>query len=196
MDAGATLTAPDTVHLSWDTLLGQDVAVGPHVVFGPGVAVEAGAEIRSFSHLEGCRVGAGAVIGPYARLRPGTDVGAGAHVGNFVELKATQLGAGAKANHLAYLGDASIGAGSNVGAGAITCNYDGFAKHRTTIGERVFVGSDAVLVAPLTIGDGAFVAAGSVITQNVASDAMAFGRAVQVTKPGLAATFRNSRRRG
>ena len=136
------------------------------------------------------------MIGPYARLRPGTDVGARAHVGNFVELKATQLGAGAKANHLAYLGDASIGAGSNVGAGAITCNYDGFAKHRTTIGERVFVGSDAVLVAPLTIGDGAFVAAGSVITQNVASDAMAFGRAVQVTKPGLAATFRNSRRRG
>lgn len=196
MDAGATLTAPDTVHLSWDTSLGQDVTVGPHVVFGPGVTVEAGAEIRSFSHLEGCRVGAGAIIGPYARLRPGTDVGAAAHVGNFVELKATQLGAGAKANHLAYLGDASVGAGTNVGAGAITCNYDGFAKHRTTIGERVFVGTNAVLVAPLTIGDGAFIAAGSVITQNVASDAMAFGRATQVTKPGLAATFRNSRRRG
>ena len=155
-----------------------------------------GVTIQAFSHLEGARVASGATLGPYARLRPGADIGEGAHVGNFVEIKKATLGKGAKANHLAYLGDASIGAGSNVGAGAITCNYDGFAKHRTTIGERVFVGSDAVLVAPLTIGDGAFVAAGSVITQNVASDAMAFGRAVQVTKPGLAATFRNSRRRG
>ena len=145
MDAGATLTAPDTVFLSADTVLAPDVIVGPHTVFGPGVSVEAGAEIRAFSHLEGCRVGPGALIGPYARLRPGTVVEEGAHVGNFVELKATTLGAGAKANHLSYLGDSSIGAGSNVGAGTITCNYDGYAKHRTTVGAGVFVGSAAVL---------------------------------------------------
>ena len=196
MDAGATLTAPDTVHLSWDTSLGQDVTVGPHVVFGPGVSVEAGAEILPFSHLEGCRVGAGARIGPYARLRPGADIGADAHIGNFVEIKATRFGAGSKANHLAYVGDSSVGAGSNIGAGTLTCNYDGFAKHRTAIGERVFVGTHATLVAPVTIGDGAFIAAGSVITRDVAPDAMAFGRATQVEKPGLAASFRNSRRRG
>ena len=195
MDGGATLTAPETVFMSWDTALGRDVQVGPNVVFGPGVSVEDGAEVRAFSHLEGCRVGPGAMIGPYARLRPGTEVGAGAHVGNFVELKAASLGAGSKANHLAYIGDASVGAGSNVGAGTITCNYDGFAKHRTTIGERVFVGTSAVLVAPVTLGDGAFVAAGSVITRDVAPDAMAFGRARQEEKPGLAAEFRSSRRK-
>ena len=196
MDGGATLAAPATVHLSWDTRLGRDVSVGPHVVFGPGVTVEDGAEILSFSHLESCRVGAGARIGPHARLRPGADIGEGAHIGNFVEIKATRFGAGSKANHLAYVGDSTVGAGSNIGAGTITCNYDGFAKHRTTIGERVFVGTHATLVAPVTIGDGAFIAAGSVITRDVATDAMAFGRATQVEKPGLAASFRNSRRRG
>lgn len=193
MDGGATLTAPETVFLSADTALAPDVVVQPHVVFGPGVSVASGAEIRAFSHLEGCTVGPGALIGPYARLRPGTVVGPGAHVGNFVELKATQLGAGAKANHLSYLGDSAIGPGTNIGAGTITCNYDGFAKHRTTIGAGVFVGTSAVLVAPVTLGDGSFVAAGSVVTADVAPDAMAFGRAQQVEKPGRAAAFRAAR---
>lgn len=195
MDGGATLTAPDTVFLSADTALAPDVVVQPHVVFGPGVRVAGGAEIRAFSHLEGCEVGPGALIGPYARLRPGTVVDAGAHVGNFVELKAAHLGAGAKANHLSYLGDSTIGPGTNIGAGTITCNYDGFAKHRTTIGAGVFVGTSSVLVAPVTLGDGSFVAAGSVVTHDVAPDAMAFGRAVQVDKPGRAATFRAARRK-
>ncbi len=190
MEAGVTMTAPDTVFLQVDTALAADVTVGPHVVFGPGVSVETGAEIRAFSHLEGCRVGPGALIGPYARLRPGTVVGEGAHVGNFVELKATDLGAGAKANHLAYLGDSSIGAGSNIGAGTITCNYDGFAKHRTVIGSGVFVGTNSTLVAPVTLGDGAFVAAGSTVTRDVAADAMSFGRARQEDKPGRASEFR------
>ena len=190
MEAGATLAAPDTVFFSADTLLGPDTVVGPHVVFGPGVRVDGPAEIRAFSHLEGCHIQAGAVIGPYARLRPGTVVGEGAHVGNFVELKATTLGRGAKANHLSYLGDAAIGAGTNVGAGTITCNYDGYAKHRTTIGARVFVGTNAVLVAPVTLADDSFVAAGSVITEDVPPDAMAIGRARQTTLPGRAAKFR------
>ena len=190
MEGGATLTAPETVFFSHDTQLGPDTVVGPHVVFGPGVRVDGPAEIRAFSHLEGAHVQAGAVIGPYARLRPGTVVGPGAHVGNFVELKAATLGAGAKANHLSYLGDAQIGDGTNIGAGTITCNYDGFNKHKTTIGERVFVGSDSVLVAPVTLHDGAFVAAGSVITHDVEEDAMAFGRARQVNAPGRAAVFR------
>ena len=193
MAAGVSMAAPETVFLSHDTVLARDVTVGPNVVFAGGVRVAEGAEIRAFSHLEGAEVGPGAVIGPFARLRPGTRVEAGAHVGNFVELKATRLGAGAKANHLSYLGDADIGAGSNIGAGTITCNYDGFAKHRTTIGEGVFVGSDAVLVAPVTVGDGAFVTAGSVITEDVAAEAMAFGRARQTAKPGRAATFRAAR---
>ena len=193
MDAGATLLAPETAFLSWDTQLAPDVSVGPCVQFGPGVVVEEGADIRAFSHLEGCRVGPGAVIGPYARLRPGTRVERSAHVGNFVELKATRLGAGAKANHLAYLGDSEVGEGSNVGAGTITCNYDGVAKHRTRIGKDTFIGSDTVLVAPVTVGDGAFIAAGSVITEDVAADAMAFGRARQVEKPGLGAKFKRDR---
>ncbi len=190
MDGGATLTAPETVFLSADTVLAPDVTVQPHVVFGPGVSVASGAEIRAFSHLEGCEVGPGALIGPYARLRPGTVVAARAHVGNFVELKATHLGAGAKANHLSYLGDSSIGAGTNIGAGTITCNYDGYDKHQTRIGAGVFVGTSSVLVAPVALGDGSFIAAGSVITKDVASDAMAFGRAQQVDKPGRAAAFR------
>jgi bifunctional UDP-N-acetylglucosamine pyrophosphorylase/glucosamine-1-phosphate N-acetyltransferase len=190
MDAGATLVAPETVFFSHDTVLAPDVTVGPNVVFGPGVVVETGAEILPFCHLTGCHIGAGAVIGPFARLRPGTDVRAGAHVGNFVELKATVLGEGAKANHLTYLGDTEIGAKTNVGAGTITCNYDGFVKHRTRIGKGAFIGSDAVLVAPLSIGDGAFIAAGSVVTEDVEPDAMAFGRARQHAMPGRAAEFR------
>lgn len=194
MEAGATLIAPETIFLSWDTRLGTDVTVHPNVVFGPGVTVEDGAEIRAFSHLEACRVGPGATIGPFARLRPGTDVARNAHVGNFVELKNTTLGEGAKANHLAYLGDASIGAGTNIGAGTITCNYDGIAKHRTTIGAGVFVGSNATLVAPLRLGDGSFIAAGSTITSDVAPDAMAFGRARQIDKPNRAAAFRARRK--
>jgi bifunctional UDP-N-acetylglucosamine pyrophosphorylase/glucosamine-1-phosphate N-acetyltransferase len=198
LEGGATLTAPDTVFLSADTVLEPDVTVGPHVVFGPGVVVRSGAEILAFSHLEGCVVAGGARIGPYARLRPGAEVGPGAHVGNFVELKATRLGAGAKANHLAYLGDAEIGAGSNIGAGTITCNYDGHLKHRTVIGEGSFVGSNATLVAPVAVGAGAFIAAGSVITQDVAPDALAFGRARQAEKPGGGAAIRGAwgRRRG
>ncbi|MDB5369934.1 MAG: UDP-N-acetylglucosamine pyrophosphorylase [Roseomonas sp.] len=190
MAGGATLVQPGSVMFSHDTVLGQDVTVEPNVVFAPGVRVEDGATIRAFSHLEGCVVREGAVVGPFARLRPGTDVGPEAHVGNFCELKNTVLGAGAKANHLTYLGDADIGPRSNIGAGTITCNYDGHAKFRTTIGAGVFVGSDVVLVAPVSLGDGAFVAAGSVITSDVGADAMAFGRARQVEKPGAAAAFR------
>jgi bifunctional UDP-N-acetylglucosamine pyrophosphorylase/glucosamine-1-phosphate N-acetyltransferase len=195
MAAGVSMTAPETVFLCADTLLAADVSIAPFVVFGPGVVVETGAEIRGFCHLEGCRVGPGALIGPFARLRPGTDVGAAAHVGNFVELKAALLGEGAKANHLSYLGDAAIGARTNVGAGTITCNYDGFAKYRTVLGAGVFVGSNAVLVAPVSVGDGAFIAAGSVITHDVAADAMAFGRARQEDKPGRAAAYRAARRK-
>lgn len=195
MESGVTMTAPQTVFLSADTVFEPDVTIAPNVIFGPGVIVRGGATIRSFCHLESCDIGAGAVVGPFARLRPGTHVGANAHVGNFVELKATRLGAGAKANHLAYLGDSDIGAGSNIGAGSITCNYDGFDKHRTIIGENVFIGSDSVLVAPVTIGDGAFVTAGSVITKDVAADAMAFGRATQVEKSGRAAEFRAIKRK-
>ncbi len=193
MEGGATLTAPDTVFLSADTVLAPDVAVGPNVVFGPDVEVGEGAEIRAFSHLEGCRIAPRAIVGPFARLRPGTVVGEGAHVGNFVELKAATLGRGAKANHLSYIGDATVGAGSNIGAGTITVNYDGFAKHRTEIGARAFVGSNSALVAPVRVGDGAMVVAGSVITDDVAADAMAFGRARQVNKPGGAAAFRAKR---
>lgn len=195
MANGVTLIQPDSVVFCHDTVLGQDVTIEPHVVFGPGVQVESGATIRAFSHLEGCTVRGGAVVGPYARLRPGTDVGPFAHVGNFVELKNTTLGVGAKANHLSYLGDSDIGAKTNIGAGTITCNYDGFAKYRTTIGEGVFVGSDSVLVAPVKLGDGSFVAAGSVITQDVGADAMAFGRARQAEKPGAAAEFRAARQK-
>ncbi len=195
LDGGVTLTAPETVFFSWDTVLGPDTEVAPHVVFGPGVVVEGPAQIRAFSHLEGCHVAAGAIVGPYARLRPGAVVGEGAHVGNFVELKAASLGAGAKVNHLSYIGDATVGAGTNIGAGTITCNYDGFAKHRTEIGERVFVGSDSVLVAPVRLGTGSFVAAGSVITKDVAPDAMAFGRARQADVPDGGAAFRQARRK-
>ncbi len=186
MEGGATLIGPETVFLAADTVLEPDTVVGPYVVFGSGVTVRAGAAVRAHSHLEGCEVGPEAIVGPFARLRPGTVLGRGAHVGNFVELKAASLGDGAKANHLAYIGDAAVGARSNIGAGTITCNYDGVDKHRTTIGADVFVGSDSVLVAPVTLGDGAFVAAGSTVTEDVPPRAMALGRARQVTKPGRA----------
>jgi bifunctional UDP-N-acetylglucosamine pyrophosphorylase/glucosamine-1-phosphate N-acetyltransferase len=184
MERGATLTAPETVFFTHDTETGRDVLIHPNVVFGPGVTLRDGVEVKSFSHLEGCVVEPGAVIGPFARLRPATHVEAGAHVGNFVELKATRLGRGAKANHLSYLGDASVGAGANIGAGTITCNYDGVAKHRTEIGEGAFIGSDTALVAPVRVGAGAITAAGSVITEDVPEDALAIGRARQGVKPG------------
>jgi len=166
------------------------VTIGPNVMFGPGVVVAERAEIRAFSHLEGCIIGVGAVVGPFARLRPGAVLGAAAHVGNFVEVKEATLGAGVKANHLAYLGDAEIGDGTNIGAGTITCNYDGYDKHRTVIGANVFIGSDTTLVAPVTVGDGAIVGAGSVITHDVSPDALALARGRQVEKPGRAKELR------
>ena len=191
MLGGATLVQPDSVTLSFDTRLGQDVVVEPHVVFAPGVTVENDVAIRAFSHLEQCVVRRGAIVGPYARLRPGTDVGEGAHVGNFVELKAAHLGAGAKANHLTYLGDAVIGAGANIGAGTITCNYDGVNKHRTEIGAGAFIGSDTALVAPVRVGARAFTAAGSVVTEDVPDGALAIARGRQVNKPGRGAKVKS-----
>jgi len=190
MKGGATLIAPETVFLAFDTVLGRDVTVGPSVVFGPGVRVEDGVEIGAFCHIENAVIRVGARVGPFARLRPGADIGPSAHVGNFVEVKNAVLGTGAKANHLAYLGDADIGAGANIGAGAITCNYDGVAKHRTEIGAGAFIGSNAALVAPVRVGEGAYVGSGSVITADVSADALAIGRARQVEKPGLAARLR------
>jgi len=190
MENGATLVAPESVFFSHDTLLGQDVTVEPHVVFGPGVQVADGAVIRAFSHLEGASVHSGAEIGPYARLRPGTTVGEAAKVGNFVEVKKASLAPGAKANHLAYLGDAQVGANANIGAGTITCNYDGFSKHRTEIGAGAFIGSNSALVAPVTIGEGAIVGAGSAIAEDVPADALGLTRAEQTTKDGWAKRFR------
>lgn len=182
MDNGVTMIAPETVFLSADTNLDEDILIYPHVVFGPKVHVYSGVEIRSFSHLEGCEVKEGAMIGPYARLRPAAVVGQNAHVGNFVELKATILGEGAKVNHLTYLGDTEVGRKTNIGAGTITCNYDGVHKHKTIIGEEAFIGSDAILVAPVEIGNKSLIAAGSVITQDVPENTVAFGRARQVNK--------------
>lgn len=191
---GATLVAPETVFLSHDTRFGRDVTVEPHCVFGPGVTVGEGAVIHAFSSLEGASVAAGASVGPFARLRPGADLGAGVKVGNFVEIKNAQLGAGAKVSHLSYIGDASIGPEANIGAGTITCNYDGFNKARTTIGAQAFIGSNSALVAPVTIGDGAYVGSGSVITGDVAADALAIARGRQVEKPGWAAHFRTEQK--
>jgi bifunctional UDP-N-acetylglucosamine pyrophosphorylase/glucosamine-1-phosphate N-acetyltransferase len=190
MDAGVTLISPETIHLSADTAIEPDVTVGPFVVFGPGVSVKRGAEIRAFCHIEGAEVGEGAIVGPFARLRPGAVLEESVHIGNFVEVKAARLEKGAKANHLAYVGDARVGAGTNIGAGTITCNYDGENKHNTDIGAGVFVGSNSTLVAPLTIADGAYVAAGSTITENIEKDALAIGRARQVAKPGMAEKIR------
>ncbi len=190
MEAGVNLVAPDTVHLAYDTQIAGGAVVEPFVVFAPGVTVESGAVIRAFSHLESCVVRAGALIGPYARLRPGADIGEDAHIGNFVEVKKVKVGKGAKANHLSYLGDGSVGAGANIGAGTIFCNYDGFDKFDTHVGEGAFVGSNSSLVAPITIGDGAYTGSGSVITVDVPPDALALGRGHQVEKPGWAAAFR------
>lgn len=189
LEAGVTLTAPETVFFSHDTALSRDAHVEPNVVFGPGVTVETGARIRAFSHLEGCHVGNGAVVGPYARLRPGAELSNDVRVGNFVEVKAATLGEGAKVNHLSYIGDASVGARSNIGAGSITCNYDGVFKHRTEIGSDAFIGSNTMLVAPVTVGDGAMTASGSVITKDVPGGALAVGRARQEVKPGFATKF-------
>jgi bifunctional UDP-N-acetylglucosamine pyrophosphorylase/glucosamine-1-phosphate N-acetyltransferase len=190
LDAGVTLIAPETVFLSADTKFGRDVVVEPYVVFGEKVKIEDGAVIRSFSHLVGAHVGKDVSVGPFARLRPGTRLGEGVHIGNFVEVKAAVVEAGAKANHLSYIGDASVGARSNIGAGTITCNYDGAAKHRTEIGNDVFIGSNSALVAPVKIGDGAYVGSGSVITENVPAEALALGRGRQVVKEGWAARLR------
>lgn len=192
MADGATLVAPDTVWFAHDTVVGRDVLIEPNVVFGPGVTIADGATIRAFSHLEGATIGIRAEIGPYARLRPGTEIGERAKVGNFVETKKTKLGPGAKASHLTYLGDAEVGAGANIGAGTISCNYDGFFKYRTVIGEGAFIGSNSALVAPVNIGAGAIVAAGSVVTRDVAPDALAVARGAQQMKPGWAKRFREA----
>jgi bifunctional UDP-N-acetylglucosamine pyrophosphorylase/glucosamine-1-phosphate N-acetyltransferase len=190
LDAGVTMTAPDTVFLHHDTKIAPDVAIEPNVVFGPGVEVRSGARIRSFSHLEGSLVGEGAEVGPFARLRPGAQLAEKAKVGNFCEVKKAEIGEGAKVNHLTYVGDAVIGAHANIGAGTITCNYDGYNKHLTEIGANAFVGSNSALVAPVKIGDNAYISSGSVVTDEVPEDAVAFGRARQVNKEGLAPRLR------
>ena len=187
---GVTLTAPETVFFSADAIIAEDVVIEPHVVFGPGVEIEAGVEILAFSHIEGAHIGKGARIGPYARLRPGAKIGADAHIGNFVEVKKSVIGKGAKANHLSYIGDARIGPKTNIGAGTITCNYDGYEKHLTDIGADVFVGSNTALVAPVKVGDGASIAAGSVITRNVPGDALAVARAEMDVREGWATRYR------
>ena len=193
---GATMIAPETVFLSWDTKIGRDVLIEPHVVIGPGVVLEDGAILHAFSHLEGARVAGGATIGPYARLRPGADIGAKAKVGNFVEIKKATVEAGAKVNHLSYIGDARVGAGANIGAGTITCNYDGFNKFKTDIGAGAFIGSNSALVAPVRIGDGAYVGSGSVITKDVDPDALAVARGRQEAHAGWAKAFRARKRKG
>lgn len=193
MLAGVSLVAPETVFFSHDTEIGQDTIVEPNVFFGPGVKVSPGVKIHAFSHLEGATVAAGADVGPYARLRPGADLREKAKVGNFVEVKKAVVDKGAKINHLSYVGDARVGPGANIGAGTITCNYDGYSKFFTDIGENAFVGSNSSLVAPIKIGDGAYVASGSVVTQDVEADALAFGRARQTTLPGKAKQLRQRR---
>lgn len=187
MEAGVTLVAPDTVHFAADTEIGADTIVEPNVVFGPGVRVAPGALIRAFSHLEGAEVAGGSSVGPYARLRPGARIGPDARVGNFVEVKAAHLGAGVKVNHLSYVGDAEIDAGANLGAGTVTCNFDGVSKHRTEIGRDAFIGSNTMLVAPVRVGDGAVTASGSVITRDVPAGDLAVARARQDNKPGFGA---------
>ncbi len=195
MADGVTLTDPDSVWFSHDTIVGRDVAIGPSVIFGPGVTIADNVEIKAFCHIEGAEIGQGAIIGPFARLRPGAQIGDGAHVGNYVEIKNAVLGEGAKANHLAYIGDSDVGAGTNVGAGTITCNYDGFLKHRTVIGANVFIGSNSALVAPVKIGDGAIIAAGSTITGDVPKDTLAIARGRQIDKPGAAKAYRARKRK-
>ena len=190
MANGVTLIAPSTVWFSHDTIVGADVTIEPNVFFGPGVVVAGNVTIRAHSHIEGAKIAPGAIIGPFARLRPGADIRADAHVGNFVEVKNARIDEGAKANHLSYIGDAHVGAGANIGAGTITCNYDGFDKHHTEIGAGVFVGSNSALVAPVRIGAGAHIAAGSVIVHDVAADALAVARGRQEDKPGWAKKYR------
>jgi bifunctional UDP-N-acetylglucosamine pyrophosphorylase/glucosamine-1-phosphate N-acetyltransferase len=190
---GVAMPAPGTVHFSWDTEVAAGATIEPYVVFGPGVTVESGAVIRAFTHVEGARVRAGALVGPYARLRPGADIGEEAHIGNFVEVKKVAVGKGAKANHLAYLGDGSVGPGANIGAGTIFCNYDGFDKYDTHVGANAFVGSDTALVAPVRVGEGAYIGSGSVITSDVSPDALALARGRQVEKPGWATEFRKAK---
>ena len=186
LDDGVTMPAPDTVHFAFDTHIGRDTVIEQFTVFGPGVTVETGAHIRAFSHLEGCHVSRGATVGPYARLRPGAELAEHTRVGNFVEIKNAAIDEGAKVNHLSYIGDAHLGQHTNIGAGTITCNYDGVSKHHTEIGERVFIGSNTMLVAPVTVGNDAMTASGSVITKDVPDEALALARAAQVTKPGMA----------
>jgi bifunctional UDP-N-acetylglucosamine pyrophosphorylase / glucosamine-1-phosphate N-acetyltransferase len=190
LEAGVTMAAPETVYLSADTKFGKDVTIEPNVVFGPGVTVDDGATIRSFSHLEGAHVGKGARVGPFARLRPGADLGKDVHIGNFVEVKESKIEDGAKANHLSYIGDARVGEGANVGAGTITCNYDGVAKHRTDIGKGAFIGSNSALVAPIKVGDGAYIGTGTVVTKDVPAGALAIARARQAVKEGWAKRLR------
>ncbi len=196
LEAGVTMIAPDTVFLSADTRFGTDVVIEPHVVFGPGVSVGDRAVIHAFSHLAGAEVGEDVSVGPFARLRPGTKLGKGAKVGNFVEIKEAVIEAGAKINHLSYIGDAHVGAAANVGAGTITCNYDGVAKHRTEIGKGAFIGSNSALVAPVKIGDGAYIGSGSVITEDVPADALAVARGRQVIKDAWALRLRAAKDRG
>ena len=186
LEIGVTMHAPETVYTSFDTFVGPDTVIEPNVVFGPGVTVENGARIRAFSHLEGCHVSRGAVVGPYARLRPGAELAEDVRIGNFVEVKNAVIDAGAKVNHLSYIGDAHVGEKSNIGAGTITCNYDGVFKHRTEIGRNVFVGSNTMLVAPVTLGDDSMTASGSVVTSDVPPGALAVARARQENKPGFA----------
>lgn len=190
MNDGVTMVAPETVWLSYDTKIARDVHLEPNVVFGPGVTVAEGAEIKAFSHIEGAVIGKGARVGPFARLRPGAKLAESVHIGNFVEVKNVAVGKEAKANHLAYLGDGEVGARANVGAGTIFCNYDGFAKHQTVIGEDAFIGSNSSLVAPVKIGAGAYIGSGSVITKDVAAGALALERSKQEEKPGWAQKFR------
>jgi bifunctional UDP-N-acetylglucosamine pyrophosphorylase/glucosamine-1-phosphate N-acetyltransferase len=194
MLGGATLIDPHSVYFSADTVLGRDVVIEPNVYFGPGVTVADNVQIAAFSHIEGAKVGEGSRVGPFARLRPGAQIGASCHIGNFVEIKQAVLGEGAKVNHLSYVGDASVGSRSNVGAGTITCNYDGFDKHRTEIGADVFVGSNTALVAPVKVGDGANIAAGSVITQDIPADGLAIARGEQVNRDGWAKRYRDIKR--
>jgi bifunctional UDP-N-acetylglucosamine pyrophosphorylase/glucosamine-1-phosphate N-acetyltransferase len=195
LDAGVTMTAPETVWLSVDTRLAPGVVVEPNVIFGPGVTVAEGAVIHAFSHIVGATIGEGASVGPFARLRPGAALGDGSRIGNFVEVKNARLGKGAKANHLTYIGDAEIGAEANIGAGTITCNYDGFEKGETKIGAGAFIGSNTALVAPVKVGAGAIVGAGSVITQEVSPDALAVARGRQEERPGWAKSFRERKRK-
>jgi bifunctional UDP-N-acetylglucosamine pyrophosphorylase/glucosamine-1-phosphate N-acetyltransferase len=191
MLSGVSMIAPETVFLAYDTVIGQDALIEPNVVFGPGAVIDSGAVIHAFSHIEGAHVSAGATVGPFARLRPGADLANGSKVGNFCEVKNAKVGEGAKVNHLTYIGDATIGAGTNIGAGTITCNYDGVNKHETHIGKDAFIGSNSSLVAPIKIGDGAYIASGSVITDDVPADALALGRARQEIKPGRAKVIRD-----